>query len=127
MPRVPAKDGYLDFWEPRVGRKSATYMWWSKMVVASAPRVVLADVVVIFAVVMLKLHFALALAWVVGAVGVAFLASGVFALLLSCRIATKALGVRVTPKSFPPVDNDMYRNWCKRNGISPFRGKASRD
>jgi hypothetical protein len=112
MPKAPDKDTYIDFWDPRIGHKSASYMWWSKMVVASAPKVVLADVVLVLLAVKLNFSFALSLAWIMGTAGVGFLLTSLVAALMSHRSASKLLRIKVNSKTFPPVDDSSYWTWC---------------
>jgi hypothetical protein len=120
MRKVPAKRTYVYFWETRIGRTSAIRMWWSKMVVAVAPRLVLVEFIIVLASVKLDFGFALAIAWILGTVTVLFLSTGVIAVLVSYRSASKLLGIRVNSKTFPPVDVSAYRAWCDRNGLVPF-------
>lgn len=125
MGKVPDRETYLNFWGPRIGRVSAKYMWWSKMVIAVTPLVVVGGFIFIFGSVKLDFRFALALAWIVGSIGILFVSTALPAILLSYRSASKALRIKVSGKSFPPVDESDYRRWCREYGLAPHSIRAT--
>jgi hypothetical protein len=101
-------------------------MWWSKMVVAQAPKVVGIDFVAVFVAVRLHLSDALALAWILGVAGMLFLVSGGVTLLASRWAGTKTLGVSLY-RNMAPMDHEQYVAWCRRNGLVPFAAHRSRE
>jgi hypothetical protein len=111
---------YVEFWRPRIGNKAATNMWWSRMVVATVPKVVLFNFIVVAGSVRLHYDFAYVLAWVIGVSSVAFAVSGGVSHLLSRWEAGRAIGIKVGSRTFPPVDENAYLAWCREHGVKPF-------
>jgi hypothetical protein len=64
--------------------------------------------------------FALPWAWIVGVSAILFGWSGLMALLMARRRASKVLGIRINGKNSPPGDRASYIAWCDRNGVTPF-------
>lgn len=38
-----------------------------------------------------------------------------------CSKASTSLGVKVSPRNFPPRSFDRYVEWCRKNGLAPPR------
>lgn len=68
------------------------------------------------------LHVPFAGSWgiAVAILAILFGWSGLVALLLARRSATRAMGIKITAKNSPPGDRNAYLQWCHRNGIEPF-------
>jgi hypothetical protein len=94
-------------------------MWWSKLVIATAPAVVIGDAVLVIGSVKLNFAFALTLAWIVGVAGMTYLISALVAVLMSYRFASTTLGITINGKTFPPVDSASYRAWCAPHSLVP--------
>lgn len=109
-----------ELWEPRIGLRAARLYWWAKWVVWSGLRVAVATFILIAVPIWLHLGISSWWAWLVAPLAIAYAISGLIALLLARRAATKSLGIKVTAKNTPPGNREAYLAWCRRNGVAPF-------
>lgn len=116
----------LNAWGPKIGGKAASYVWWSKLVVATGPVVVVLVLLIVGVSATAHLGNAGDIAWVVGIVAVTFGCSGTAALYLGRRLASKALGVRINGKNNPPTDRASYIAWCQKNHLTPFAAPTTK-
>src|SRR5580658_7377651 len=98
-PKFPNKQTLLDTWEPRVGRRAALGVWWTKLIMAQAIFVAGIDAVAVFVTIrVFHSQSAGTVAWILGVCGMLYISTGFVGIWLFRHNATKSLGVKVTGK-----------------------------
>jgi hypothetical protein len=110
----------MTFWGPRLGtvgaKRLALYVWATYLM---KPWTVLTFVVLAIA--------AKQRDPVTVGLGIAVVAIGILGLIVMFltpiavrKAASRALGVKITTKNYPPRDDREYREWCARNRLRPY-------
>jgi hypothetical protein len=119
-PKIPDRERLLGVWEPLVGRPAALALFRGKWVLAVLPWAAVADFALVWIIYGISPSFDVRFAWLAGALGIGFAASGFFFLWQWHHEAGRALGVKITSRNAPPSDWNAYLAWCRRNGVRPL-------
>jgi len=120
IPKIPDRTTYTDFWRKRIGRPAAKYMWWSRMVIAVVPLMAVIFIGLTWLAVKAQSEYATALGWILGVPSMIFAVSAIVAHIWSRRLASRSLGIKISSKSFPPIEDESYLRWCRDRGLKPF-------
>ena len=116
--RLPDHGRVVEFWKPRVGRRSAELIWRSRWVSALIPYVAALNVIGVFLAVRSHSSVTVAVEWILGLFSVLFAASALVFTFMSLRAASRELGVRL--RGFPPMGELAYGQWCRDRGLQPY-------
>lgn len=114
------RDARLAYWAPRIGLRAAKSQVYSR--VCSMATVWFA--IAYFLVILVQDHTsrepAHALAYVALAGFLVAVAGTIILYVITFVSASRALGIRVTFRNYPPSEESAYRAWCRDRGLVPF-------
>lgn len=124
--KTPDRPRVLAAWGPRVGDRAALALYRHQWIMDTIKWVVLTSLVLVaVAVHTIGRYWSVRLAWLLGALCLGYAATS---LLFYWRFhveAGRALGTKVTGRNAPPLDYEMYLQWCRRNEVLPLKGRTA--